>query len=144
VILVDANLLVYAHVSGLPQHEAARAWLDGRLNGGSPVGLPWPSLLAFVRLVSNPRIFERPKSVANAWTQVEDWLGCPTAWVPVPTERHREVLGSMLRGHGLRADLVPDAHLAALAMEHGLTLCSTDGDFARFPGLRWENPLATT
>jgi uncharacterized protein len=80
----------------------------------------------------------------DAWSQVEDWLGCPTAWVPLPTERHREILGSILRGHGLRADLVPDAHLAALAMEHGLTLCSTDGDFARFPGLRWENPLAAS
>lgn len=140
-ILVDANLLVYAHVSSLPQHDAARPWLDQRLNGTAPVGLPWPSLLAFLRLVSNPRIFERPKAVTNAWGQVGAWLDCAPVWVPQPTDRHREVLGPLLTAAD-RANLVPDAHLAALAIEHGLTLCSTDGDFARFPGLRWENPLA--
>ena len=140
-ILVDANLLVYAYVASLPQNKAASAWLDERLNGAAPVGLPWPSLLAFVRLVSNPRIFERPKPVAAVWNQVEDWLACPPAWVPQPAERHREILGSLLKTQGGRANLVPDAHLAALAIEHGLILCSTDGDFARFPGLRWENPL---
>jgi len=142
VILVDANLMVYAHVSGFPQHKAAHAWLDGRLNGSSSVGLPWPSLLAFVRLVSNPRIFTRPASVAGAWRQVEEWLDCSPVWIPQPTERHREVLGSLLEKQANKAHLVPDAHLAALAVEHGLTLCSLDGDFARFPGLRWENPLS--
>ena len=141
-ILVDSNLLVYAYVSSLPQHKAASAWLDERLNGSAPVGLPWPSLLAFVRLVSNPRVFERPKSVSAAWKQVKDWLDCPPVWIPQPTERHREILGSLLKAQGGRANLVPDAHLAALAIEHGLILCSTDGDFARFPNLRWENPLA--
>jgi toxin-antitoxin system PIN domain toxin len=142
VILVDANLLVYARVATLPQHEAARAWLDERLNGAGPVGVPWPSLLAFVRLVSNPRIFERPDGIASAWAQAEEWLACPAVWIPQPTDRHREVLGVLLRDHVTRANLVPDAHLAALAIEHGLLLCTTDGDFARFPGLRWDNPLA--
>jgi toxin-antitoxin system PIN domain toxin len=141
VILVDANLLVYAHVASLPQHTTARAWLDARLNGAAPVGLPWPSLLTFVRLVSNPRVFERPEPVADAWRQVEAWLDCRPAWVPLPTDRHREVMGQLMRHPGLRANLVPDAHLAALAIEHGLVLCSADGDFARFPGLRWEDPL---
>ena len=141
-ILVDANLLVYAHVSSLAQHERARAWLDARLSGPSPVGLPWESLVAFVRLVSNPRVFERPLTVAEAWAQVEGWLSCPSAWVPGPTERHADLLGGLLRAPGLRANHVPDAHLAALAMAHGLLLCSTDADFARFPGLRWENPIA--
>lgn len=140
-ILVDANLLVYAHVSSLAQHERARRWLDDRLSGTAPVGLPWPSVLGFIRLVSNPRIFERPLSVGDAWRQACDWLDCPTVWIPGPTDRHREVLGPLLAGVE-RATLVPDAHLAALALEHGLTLCSTDGDFARFPGLRWENPLS--
>lgn len=140
-ILVDANVLVYAHVASFAQHERARAWLDERLNGASPVGLPWPSLLGFIRLVSNLRIFERPLAVSQAWDQAAAWLDCPVAWVPGPTDRHREVLGPLL-AHTGRATLVPDAHLAALALEHGLTLCSTDGDFARFPGLRWENPLA--
>lgn len=140
-ILVDANLLVYAHVTSVPQHRAARAWLDGRLNGSAPVGLPWPSLLAFLRLVTNPRIFERPATWSDAWRQVGEWLDCASVWIPQPAEQHREILGSLLSGQAVRANLVPDAHLAALAIEHGLILCSTDGDFARFPGLRWQNPL---
>ncbi|HSM91432.1 MAG TPA: type II toxin-antitoxin system VapC family toxin [Anaeromyxobacteraceae bacterium] len=141
-ILVDANLLVYAHVASLAQHERARAWLDEKLSGPAPVGLPWESLLAFVRLVSNPRVFERPLTVADGWAQVESWLSCPIAWIPEPTERHAQVLGALLKAPGLRANHVPDAHLAALALEHGLAVCSTDGDFARFPGVRWENPLS--
>jgi hypothetical protein len=140
-ILLDANLLVYAHVSSLTQHHAARSWLDSRLNGPTPVGLPWPTLLSFVRLVSNPRIFEHPQPISKAWKQVDDWLTCPVAWIPQPTERHREILGSFLTDTLGRSNLVPDAHLAALAIEHGLTLCSTDRDFARFPNLRWEDPL---
>jgi toxin-antitoxin system PIN domain toxin len=140
-ILLDANLLVYAHVTSLSQHHAARSWLDSRLNGPTPVGLPWPTLLSFVRLVSNPRIFEHPQPISKAWKQVDDWLTCPVAWIPQPTERHREILGSFLTDALGRSNLVPDAHLAALAIEHGLTLCSTDRDFARFPNLRWEDPL---
>lgn len=141
-ILVDTNLLVYAHVKAFPQHAAARKWLDGRLNGTTRVGLAWPSILGFVRLVSNPRVFECPETIARAWQQAEAWLGSPSAWIPLPTERHREVLSELLSTLDLRANHVPDAHLAALAIEHGLTLCSTDSDFARFPGLRRENPLA--
>lgn len=140
-ILVDANLLVYAHVSSFAEHEAARAWLDERLNGTAPVGLPWPSLVAFIRLVTNPRVFTQPLLVTDAWRQVGAWLECAPVWIPVPTERHREVLGRLLPAAD-RANLVPDAHLAALAVEHGLVVCSTDGDFARFRGVRWENPLA--
>ncbi|MDH3404644.1 MAG: type II toxin-antitoxin system VapC family toxin [Acidobacteriota bacterium] len=140
-ILVDANLLLYAHVRNVPQHEAARRWLDGRLNEGPRVGLPWPSLLAFVRIASNPRIFERPLSVGRAWEQVTSWLALEPVWIPAPTDRHRLVLGELLGGAAFGANLVPDAHLAALAIEHGLTFCSTDGGFARFAGLRWSNPL---
>jgi len=128
-------------VASLPQHDAARAWVDERLSGTAAVGLPWPSLLGFLRITTNPRVFERPLAVAAAWRQVLDWLGCRPAWIPVPTDRHVHVLGSLLLKGGAAANHVPDAHLAALAIEHGLTLCSTDGDFARFPGLRWENPL---
>ncbi len=140
-ILLDANLLVYAHVASLTQHQTARTWLDSRLNGPAPVGLPWPTLLSFVRLVSNPRIFERPEPIADAWEQVERWLECRSVWIPQPTERHQEILGPLLSHAVTRSNLVPDAHLAALAIEHGLTLCSTDRDFAQFPGLRWDNPL---
>ena len=141
-ILVDANLLVYAANHAASEHEPARAWLDARLNGTARVGLPWPSLLAFVRIVSNPAILRNPVSPSDAWQQVEDWLACHTAWIPLPGERHAELLGSFLRTPFVSSRLVPDAHLAALAIEHGLTLCSTDGDFARFSGLKWENPLA--
>lgn len=141
-ILVDANLLVYAYVSSMPQHKHARDWLDEKLNEASPVGLPWPSLLSFARLVTNPRVFERPESMENAWRQIESWLNRPPVWIPAPTERHAAVLGMLLTKTAGRSNLVPDAHLAALAIEHGLILCSADGDFARFPGLRWQHPLA--
>lgn len=140
-ILIDTNILVYSHVTTLPQHGPARQWLDIQLNGQTRVGLPWASLLSFVRLVTNPRIFERPQTFARAWSQVEEWLDCETAWIPLPGERHRALMETLLAGYGMKANLVPDAHLAALAIEHGLSLCSTDGNFARFPGLHWQNPL---
>ena len=140
-ILVDSNLLVHAHVTSFAQHEQARAWLDDRINAAAQVGLPWSRLLAFVRIISNPRIFDRPVAVSAAWGQVESWLAARSVWIPLPTERHQRVLGPLLANTESRANLVPDAHLAALAIEHKLQLCSTDGDFARFHGLEWENPL---
>jgi hypothetical protein len=142
VILVDANLLVYAFNPRMPQNEAARTWLDTQLNTTPRVGLPWPSLLAFVRIASNPRIFEQAVPVTRAWRQVEEWLALDPTWIPAPTPRHRSVLAGTLREIGEKAELVPDAHLAALAIEHGLTLCSSDGDFGRFRELKWLNPLA--
>jgi toxin-antitoxin system PIN domain toxin len=142
VILVDANLLVYAANQSAPEHHHARPWLDARLSGTVRIGLPWPSLLAFVRIVSNPAILRNPVTPAAAWHQVKDWLGCDAAWIPLPGTRHADVLGELLEASIVMSRLVPDAHLAALAIEHGLTLCSTDGDFARFRGLKWENPLA--
>ena len=142
-ILIDANILVYAHVSSFTQHERARNWLDQQLNAVAPVGLPWESLVAFLRLVTNPRVFDHPEPIGDAWQQVRTWLAAETAWVPHPTERHADILGEYLALPGIHANLVPDAHLAALAVEHGLTLCSTDGDFARFHGLRWQNPITS-
>jgi toxin-antitoxin system PIN domain toxin len=140
-ILLDANLLIYSHVKSFAQHSRAREWLDERLSSGGPVGFPWASVLAFVRIVTNPRVFARPEPVSDAWRQVEAWLDVEGAWIPVPGERHRVVLSALFGSVAMRANLVPDAHLAALAIEHGLLLCSTDGDFSRFPGLRWQNPL---
>jgi hypothetical protein len=142
VILVDSNLLIYAKVSGLPQHPEARRWLDSQLNGATAVGMPWPSLLGFLRVVTNPRVFARPLSLAGAWKAVEEWLDRPAVWIPSPGPAHEEMLGRLLLKARAHANLVPDAHLAALALEHGLTLCSTDGDFARFEELNWRNPLA--
>ncbi|MGB8363464.1 MAG: TA system VapC family ribonuclease toxin [Rhizomicrobium sp.] len=141
-IMVDVNILVYARVSKYAQHEAAREWLDRQLNSSVPVGLPWPSLLGFMRLVTNPRLYPKPDSIAGAWQQVLSWLACDPVWIPEATERHAAILEQLLASPGVHGNLVPDAHLAALAIEHGLTLFSADGDFARFSGLRWSNPLA--
>jgi hypothetical protein len=141
-ILVDANLLVYAASRTAPEHEAARAWLDDRLSGSARVGLPWPALLAFVRLVTNPIVFRQPATPRAAWDQVQAWLDVENVWVPVPTDRHATLLGAWLVEPWMTSRLVPDAHLAALAVEHGLTMCSADGDFSRFPDLDWHNPLA--
>ena len=141
-ILVDTNLLLYVSFRTFPQNRAARGWFEQRLAGPARVGMPWHSLLGFLRIATSPRVFSEPVSMEQGWAQVTAWLACAPAWIPAPTERHSEILGPFLALPGVRANLVPDAHLAALAVEHGLTLCSTDGDFARFPGLRWENPLA--
>jgi len=142
VILVDANILLYACNAAADQHVESRNWLDGKLNGAAPVGLPWISVLAFLRIATNPRAFRTPLTMPTAWGQVSNWLSAETAWTPEPTERHAELFGQLLALPGIYANLVTDAHLATLAIEHGLTLCSTDGDFARFPALNWLNPLA--
>jgi uncharacterized protein len=142
VILVDANLLLYAANRDAPEHDVARSWLDERLNGTVRVGLPWPSILAFVRIASNPEILQRAVTPAVAWRQVQQWLARDVVWIPLPGAAHVDVLTELMEQRVMSSRLVPDAHLAALAIEHGLTLCSTDGDFARFPGLIWENPLA--
>ena len=112
------------------------------LGVGSGTDALWLSLLAFLRVATNPRAFRSPLTMAVAWEQVSTWLSVETVWTPEPTERHATVLGELLALPGVYGNLVPDAHLAALAIEHGLTLCSTDGDFARFPGLTWLNPLS--
>jgi uncharacterized protein len=141
-ILVDANLLLYAANHAAPEHEQARSWLDENLNGTTRVGLPWPSLLAFARIASNPIILRHPIRPADAWRQVHEWLACDVVWIPLPTPQHATVFERLLNPPAVTSRLIPDAHLAALAIEHGLTLCSTDGDFAKFPGLKWHNPLA--
>jgi uncharacterized protein len=141
VTLVDANLLVYAANADAPEHERAKGWLEGRLNGAERVGISWESLVAFVRITTNPRITPHPLTSEVAWAQVEEWLSAPVAWVPLPTDRHAGVLGGLMDRHRPSGKLVPDAHLAALAIEHGLEICSADTDFARFTEIRWINPL---
>lgn len=140
-MLVDANLLLYAEDETSPVHEAARHWLTEALNGPSRVGLPWPSLLAFLRIRTHPRAYAEPLSGPEAMSRVQDWLAAPAAWVPQPTVRHAEVLAGLVARHRLSAGALPDAHLAALAIEHGLTLCSADTDFARFTEVRWVDPV---
>jgi uncharacterized protein len=140
-VIVDANLLLYAVDETSAHHARARSWLEAVLNGDEQVGLPWASLLAFTRIVTHPRVNDRPLSPDSAWAIVEAWLDADAVWVPEPTEAHRGVLGGLLRTYGLGGNLVPDAHLAALAIEHGIPLCSADSDFARFAEIRWVNPL---
>jgi toxin-antitoxin system PIN domain toxin len=141
VILLDVNLLLYAQMHGMPDHDRTKAWLDKQFESGMRVGLPWHSLLGFVRLASNPRMFRQPMTVADGWRQVRIWLGARTVWIPEPTERHAEVLGDLSTVARISMRDVMDAHLAALAIEHGLVLCSNDTGFARFGKLRWLNPL---
>lgn len=141
-ILLDANLLVFAHIPESPRREAASTWLEGIFNDPAKVGLPWPTLLAFVRLMGNPAVVSKPVPLNQAWAQVKRWLALPQTWIPLPTERHLTIINGLLDEES-KPDLAADAHLAALAIEHGLTVCSTDGDFARFQHVRWENPLDT-
>jgi toxin-antitoxin system PIN domain toxin len=142
VTLIDVNILLYATFQNMPQHLAVREWLDEQFNSSTRVGLPWTSLLGFLRVATNPRAFPRALPMDLAWRQVETWLTHEMAWTPQPTERHASILGSLLQQPGVRGNLVPDVHLAALAIEHGLTLCSIDSDFSRFRELKWLNPLA--
>ena len=141
-ILVDANLLIYAANLDAVEHERSRQWLDQQLSGPTRVGLPWPSLLAFMRISSNPAILRHPLTPADAWRHVRTWLESDVAWIPVPGDRHADILERFLEAPLTTSRLIADAHLAALAVEHGLTLCSADGDFAKFSGLKWLNPLA--
>jgi len=141
VILVDANLLLYAHNRSAPEHAAARAWFERAVSGPDRIGVPWTSILAFVRLASNPVVFRQPITPAAAWQVVRQWLRQENVWIPTPGTTNGEIFESLLADAQVTSRMVPDAHLAALAIEHGLTLCSTDGDFARFASLRWNNPL---
>lgn len=121
----------------------ARRWLEETINLGARIGLPWPTLLAFLRITTNPRIFEPPLRPADAWTRVDEWLAQDNTWVPAPTEQHAALLVTLFRSTSIGGNLVPDVHLAALAMEHGLELLLTNTDYARFPDLRWRNPLVS-
>ncbi len=141
-MLVDANLLLYAVDAGSPHHGVASEWLEEVLNGDRRVGIPWQSLGAFLRISTHPRVATSPLTSVQAWSFVQDWLDAPVSWVPPATERTAAVLRSLVERHHVTGNLVTDAQLAALAIEHGLVVCSTDTDFARFDELRWENPLA--
>jgi hypothetical protein len=140
-ILVDANILLYAQDSLHPCHPKARAWWDEQLSGAQTVCLCWTVLSAFIRIGTNPRVFKKPFSLEQAMDRVQSWLEQPCTKIVRPTERHWEVFQQMLIDGQAVANLVTDAHLAALAIEHGCELASTDSDFARFPKLKWRNPI---
>lgn len=139
--LVDTNLLIYAVDDTATHHAVAKAWLEEALSGIETVGFAWNALLGFVRLVTNPRVFTSPLTAEGALDRVEAWLAQPCATVLAPTRRHAAVLRDLLAPLGAAGNLTSDAHLAALAIEHGAQVCSTDGDFERFPGVQLVNPL---
>jgi toxin-antitoxin system PIN domain toxin len=143
VILVDANLLLYAYHPGAAQHAAARKWLEDALAGPELVRFAWMTIWAFLRIATNPRAFEQPLSFDEATAAAKAWLDQPCAGVAEPGERHWEILVEVGGSGQAVGPLLTDAALAAIAIEHGAVLHTTDRDFARFPGLKWVNPLAT-
>ena len=140
-ILVDANLLLYAYHPRAEQHGAARSWLESALSGSEMVRFAWLTLWAFLRISTNPRVFERPLAIDEAEGAVAAWLACTVAGILEPGERHWDLLRGLMREGQTKGPLVMDAVVAALAIEHGATLHTTDRDFSRFSGLRWTNPL---
>jgi toxin-antitoxin system PIN domain toxin len=140
--IVDANVLLYAVNTTSAHHALARDWLDRALASDETVGLPWTSLLAFIRLATNPAVFPNPLPVDDALRVVRLWLAAPAALPVGPGDRHVAILSGLLASSGTGGNLVTDAHLAALAIEHDATLVSFDRDFGRFDGLAWELPGA--
>ena len=142
--LVDANLLLYAVDESSPHHAVAKPWLEEQLSGSETFAFVWAVLLAFVRLATNPRVFDAPLTVAEALDLADSWLDRPNVTIVHPTDRHSRLLRELLMPLGTAGNLTSDAHLAALSIEHGAELCSGDSDFARFPRVRWLNPLTET
>lgn len=138
--IVDANVLLYAVNTDSDQHDASRQWLDASLAGADTVGFAWVPMLAFLRLTTHPSVFPRPWSVEAATEQISDWLSADSAVVVHPTARHHDVLRTVLGGTGTGGNLVNDAHLAALAIEHRASIVTYDVGFGRFDGVRWQRP----
>jgi hypothetical protein len=141
-ILIDANVLLYAYDPSSPHHQDARVWFETAISKPGNIRLAWMTLLAFVRISTSPGPLEHPLSTAEALAIVSGWLEHPTVTIPNPGERHWEILCDLMTKGQAHWPLIMDAHLAALAIEHGATLATTDRDFTRFPGLRILNPLA--
>jgi toxin-antitoxin system PIN domain toxin len=141
-IIPDINLLIHAHNSQAPHHDVARAWLGDLLTRGGTVGIPWAVMFGFVRLVTHPRVLEMPLSAAEALDRVDGWLACPGVLILDPGPRHLKICRDLFEAVGVAASLTTDVHLAALAIENQAELHSNDGDFRRFPGLRWHDPTS--
>jgi len=140
-ILVDANLLLYAEDSLSEHHGAVRTWWDAQLSGAEPICLCWPVLTAFIRIGTNVRLHRRPLTLGEAVERVQSWFDQPCVRIIHPGEQHWAIFQVMLRDGKAIGSLVSDAHLAAMAVEHNCILQSTDVDFARFKGLKWNNPI---
>jgi uncharacterized protein len=143
VILLDANLLIYAYDQTSPFHEPAKRWLEDVFSDDDEVAIALVSILAFLRVLTNPSVFDPPMTVSDAVEIVKEWLSLPQVGVAQPTSRHWELIAELARTGKARGPMLMDAHLAALAIEHGATLCTTDRDFARFRGLRFEDPIGS-
>jgi toxin-antitoxin system PIN domain toxin len=141
-IVPDVNLLIYAVNKSAPLHRQAKTWLEETLSGPETIGLPWNVVLAFLRITTRQGPLRHPLSLAQAFNIVDQWLAQPAATVIHPGPQHARLLRDLLEPLGTGGNLTSDAHLAAVAIEHGAELCSSDSDFARFHGLRWRNPLA--
>jgi toxin-antitoxin system PIN domain toxin len=139
--LPDVNLLLYAIDADSPRYQTARPWVEGLFGGAETVALAWPVMLAFVRLTTKPQVMTRPFNIEEALDVVDGWLARPNVVVVHPTDRHARVLRELLTPLGTGGNLTTDAHLAALSIEHGAELCSSDADFSRVPGVRWRDPL---
>ena len=139
-VIVDANVLLYAVDRASAHHERSLAWLDGALTGSEAVGLAWVALLAFIRMTTSPAVFPTPLSSDEAASQVEAWLAAPAAVAAQPTPRHASLLRVLLRDSGTGGNLTTDAHLAAIAIEHGADIVSYDRDFGRFRGVKHRLP----
>lgn len=140
-IVVDANLLIYSVDTTSPYHAAARKWWDQTLSGDQAVALTWESINAFVRITTNARVFKWPSTVQAAIDHVNRWLDQPNVRLITPTNQHWQIFSNLLIESGCTGNLITDAQLAALAIEHDAVLCTTDQDFARFQGLQWRNPI---
>lgn len=141
-LVPDVNILLYAYNADLAQHALASRWWEETLRGGRPVGLAWITVLSFIRLMTGRHAVPRPVPTAEAIATVRAWLEQPCVQILAPGEQHAEILFRLGEQVGFAGNLTTDAHLAALAIEYQAELVSTDVDFARFPGLRWFNPLA--
>ncbi len=141
-IVPDVNMLVYAYNSTAPQHLRARGWWEESVRGLQPVGLPWVVALGFVRIMTSRRVMARPLDPATAVRHVRSWLDQHTVFIVQPGPRHLNILAGFAEAGVLASPVVTDAHLAAISVEHQAVVHTNDADFTRFPGLRWENPLA--
>jgi len=141
VILLDANILIYAVNTDVPMHESARQWIEKTFSSATEVGLPWIVILAFIRITTRRTIFERPLAPEQALAYMDEWLALPFVTAVAPGPNHWPILRNLLQRTGLAGNLSSDAHIAALAIEYGCPVYSTDYDFGRFPGVEHVDPL---
>lgn len=141
-MLLDANVLLYSVDRSSRHHPRCAGWVQSAFTGPRRIALPWQTIGAFLRIATHPRVFSRPLSSNEAWSHVANWLAVPNCWIPEATERTARILGQLITELDIRGNVVTDAQLAALSIEHGVPVVSVDSDFARFGEIRWINPLA--